>query len=104
MTWVKISFLSIGTYCTCSVLKKFLLFLIALFFILLGLTAWIDVQVSSLSNFANQTEKFHTALNVYPISLIAAVLVTTLATWPEMLDIATEHARKIHKNMAASFV
>ena len=46
---------------------------------LLGLILWVDIQVSSLPNLANQTDKFHTALKVYPISLIAAVLVTTLA-------------------------
>jgi ABC-type multidrug transport system fused ATPase/permease subunit len=53
------------------------LFLIASF--LLGLILWIDIQVSTLPNLANQTDKFHTALYVYPVSLIAAVLVTTLA-------------------------
>jgi hypothetical protein len=42
--------------------------------------------------------------NVLPARFKSKRGMLSMPSWPEMLDIATEHARKIHKNMAASFV
>ena len=46
---------------------------------LVGLTIWIDIQVSSLPSLMEQKEEFQNALIVYPISLVFAVLVTIVS-------------------------
>ena len=46
---------------------------------LVGLTIWIDIQVSSLPSLMEEKEEFQNALIVYPISLVLAVLVTIVS-------------------------
>jgi hypothetical protein len=43
-----------------------ILIIIVIAFFFIGLTMWIDIQVSSLPTLAKDAEKFHEALIVYP--------------------------------------
>ena len=49
------------------------------YFLFLGLTVWVDFQVSSLPNIVNEEEKFNFALLIYPVSLMVTILIVILS-------------------------
>ena len=64
---------------------------------------WIDIQVSSLPTLTKQTEKFHEALIVYPISLIGVVLISFVAnSCIFLLPIRANY--KLHNKMVSSLL
>jgi ABC-type multidrug transport system fused ATPase/permease subunit len=48
-------------------------------FLFVGLTVWVDIQVSSLPNIVNEEDKFHRALIIYPVSLLVTILIEILS-------------------------